>query len=288
MQNHQRQLLDDILDSALDQLDSEEEACSKLPNVRDAYTNKTNESSHGLHTADESSETKSSGTEFISRVSSTDSKKYPLKKSVHDKKPGIAETFCEDATGNASNNDHHLGAEDFGEQLMSELMRDFEAMSGKEDATATMDVIMKQLLSRDLMYEPMKQVADKFPQWLAEKKSTLSEAEYCRYGKQYQYFQKILYLYDTEPDNMSRLIELMQDIQEYVTFGIDPSCVDNYVFSSIASNRFGQPPAEIIKELAPDLDIDSEGMPNGFDFPFPNFDGGFPPSTNGADDCKVQ
>lgn len=37
------------------------------------------------------------------------------------------------------------------------------------------------------------------------------------------------------------------------------------------SIRFGQPPAEIIKELAPELEFDEEGMPklDGMNMPFP-------------------
>ena len=76
------------------------------------------------------------------------------------------------------------------------------------------------------MYDPMRQVCIKYPEWLAEAKSQLTEEEYTRYGTQYQYFQRIVAVYETEPDNYPRLMELMSDIQEY-----------------------GQPPSEIIKEV---------------------------------------
>ena len=49
-----------------------------------------------------------------------------------------------------------------------------------------------------------------------------------RYGKQYQYFQQIIAIYESEPDNYARLSELMQEMQET-----------------------GQPPSEIVKDLAP-------------------------------------
>jgi len=104
--------------------------------------------------------------------------------------------------------------EAMGEDLMNEIMKDFQAMGKKGDADDVVDGMMRQLLSKDLMYEPMKQVTDKFPSWLAEKKKYLSEEEYNRYGHQYQYFQRIVAVYETDPDNFPRLIELMQDIQE--------------------------------------------------------------------------
>ena len=39
--------------------------------------------------------------------------------------------------------------------------------------------------------------------------------KYENYGKQYQVFQKLLAVYDTEPDNFARLMELMFDMQQY-------------------------------------------------------------------------
>ena len=45
-------------------------------------------------------------------------------------------------------------------------------------------------------------------------------------------------VFDIEPDNFPRLMELMFDIQQ-----------------------FGQPPADIIRDLAPGLQFDENGMP---------------------------
>lgn len=50
-------------------------------------------------------------------------------------------------------------------------------------------------------------------------------------------------------------MELMQEVQEY-----------------------GQPPVEIIREMAPDIELDEDGMPklDGTGFPFP-----------GNDECQI-
>eukprot|EP01042_Synura_sphagnicola_P003965 gene3965-4978_t len=128
--------------------------------------------------------------------------------------------------------------EEAGENMMQDMMAQFEALGEKEDYHEVIDGVMRQLLSRDLMYDPIKQVCDKFPEWLALHKDNLVEAEYTTYGKQYQVFQKLLAVYDTEPENLPRLMELMFELQEY-----------------------GQPPAEIIKGLAPGLQFDENGMP---------------------------
>ncbi|KAL7548285.1 hypothetical protein ACHAWF_016743, partial [Thalassiosira exigua] len=129
--------------------------------------------------------------------------------------------------------------EKLGEEMMRSVMGAFEKMGSSDDGDDVVDGVMKQLLDKDLMYEPMKEVCLRFPKWLAENKERLGDEEYKKYGMQYTYFQKIVRVYETEPDNFPRLMELMQDIQEY-----------------------GQPPAEIIKDLAPDLEFDAEsGMP---------------------------
>mmetsp|Transcript_5603 Transcript_5603/g.5795 ORF Transcript_5603/g.5795 Transcript_5603/m.5795 type:complete len:320 (-) Transcript_5603:18-977(-) len=144
--------------------------------------------------------------------------------------------------------------EDTGETMMQDMMGQFEALGEKEDYNEVIDGVMRQLLSRDLMYEPVKQVCGKFPEWLAVHRPHLSEKEYTDYGKQYQTFQKILAVYDTEPENFPRLMELMFEMQEY-----------------------GQPPADIIKGLAPGLQFDENGMPI-----MPNMGAGMMPEMPGG------
>eukprot|EP01032_Pedospumella_encystans_P020702 gene20702-23512_t len=145
--------------------------------------------------------------------------------------------------------------EEAGETMMEEMMAQFESLGEKEDYNEVIDGVMRQLLSKDLMYEPAKQICDKFPEWLAIHKKNMNGAEYDNYGKQYQTFQKIIAVYDTEPDNFPRLMELMFDMQKY-----------------------GQPPADIIKDLAPGLQFDENGMPI-----MPNMGAGMFPQMPGGE-----
>lgn len=143
--------------------------------------------------------------------------------------------------------------EGVGETMMEEMMQQFQALGDREDYNEVIDGVMRQLLSKDLMYIPIQQICGKFPEWLAFHKESLRESDYCNYGKMYQAFQKILAVYDVEPDNFPRLMELMFDIQQY-----------------------GQPPAEIIKDLAPGLKFDENGMPI-----MPNMGPGIMPGGDG-------
>jgi peroxin-19 len=203
---------------------------------------------------------------------------------------GINQTSSSSSTTN-ENNPMMMGMEgidpsqieQFSTNIMSSIMSEFDKMGSKQDTDTVIDSVMKQLLNKELMYEPMKEVCSRFPTYLASNKDILSNEEYIRYGKQYQYFQKICHVYETEPDNFIRLMELMQDIQEY-----------------------GQPPVDIIKELAPDLQFDETGMPimdpnntmgAGMPMMFPGMMGGgsggggnmppFPGGMGGDEQCCI-
>jgi peroxin-19 len=138
----------------------------------------------------------------------------------------------------------------------------FAGLGGGEggDTDDFMDGMMEQLLSKELMYEPMKQVTEKFPAWLESKKVELSPEEWDQRNRQYSCFQKLIEAYegDESGHQTTKLLDLMQEVQEY-----------------------GQPPPEIINEIAPGLDLDGEGLPkmNGM----PPFLGGNP----GEEECRI-
>lgn len=75
-----------------------------------------------------------------------------------------------------------------------------------------------------------------YPIWLEKNKDKLQKEEYDRIYKQYQYSCDIVKVYETEPDNIQKLIELMKGMQ-----------------------ALGQPPQEIVDQLS----VENTGkMPN--------------------------
>lgn len=55
----------------------------------------------------------------------------------------------------------------------------------------------------------------------------------------------------------------------------------NNLLSLYSTTRYGQPPAEIIKEIAPGLELDEDGLPK-------NLDGnGGMPFSGGDEDCRI-
>jgi len=124
------------------------------------------------------------------------------------------------------------------EQLLKQILDQFENTPQLQDM---MEGVMKQLMDKDILYEPMKEMKEKYPDWLTQNKDKLSSEDYQRYLKQFDYVKKICAAYETESDNFQTVLQLMQEMQE---------C--------------GKPPIEIVKELAPGIELGPEGLPNMF------------------------
>jgi len=109
------------------------------------------------------------------------------------------------------------------EQMVNDLQN-------KPEMAKVMQDMMGTLMSKDLMYEPLKEMKTRFPKWLETNKEKLSLQEYSRYVKQYGCIQKICDCYDNDPDNMPKLVGMMQEMQET-----------------------GQPPMDILQEVSNEL-----------------------------------
>lgn len=85
-----------------------------------------------------------------------------------------------------------------------------------------MEGMMQSLLSKELLYTPMKDIAEKFPDWLADNRNKVSEDEFIKYNKQFELTKKICFLYEEEKDSDStekkkkrfdKVMALMQEMQ---------------------------------------------------------------------------
>ncbi|KAG0042391.1 Peroxisome chaperone and import receptor [Gryganskiella cystojenkinii] len=141
-------------------------------------------------------------------------------------------------------------AEESEEALMAEMMKQMEGMAEGGDFQNVLEGMMEQLMSKDILYEPMLDLQQKYPQWLKDNKDKISESEYARYEKQYGYVKEIVEFFDRpdfddKSDSQAKsVIDLMQGMQD---------C--------------GQPPADILDELAPGLEMGTDGIPKMPDMP---------------------
>ena len=145
-----------------------------------------------------------------------------------------------------------MGLPGMDEAMLEELAKQFGdlgggGVGGGDGLEGMMDAMMMQLMSKDVLYGPMKHMEARFPEWLAENPEGLDEAGLEPYRKQFACVQALVVCYDTEPDNFDKVVELMQDLQDA-----------------------GQPPEVIVRELSPEggpnlsaLGIGGAGMPPG-------------------------
>ncbi|KAL1514777.1 hypothetical protein AB1Y20_003863 [Prymnesium parvum] len=95
-----------------------------------------------------------------------------------------------------------------GAQTSAEALKDDAAMDG------LLDTLVGQLLSKEVMLEPMEHLHAEFPRYLEANESTLSAAELARYRKQQALVEQILEAYRRTPDDTDRIAALMQEMQQ--------------------------------------------------------------------------
>ena len=84
-----------------------------------------------------------------------------------------------------------------------------------------METMMQSLLSKELLYPAIKDLADKFPDWLADKRQELSVDEFERFNRQFEIAKKICHEFESseaEDDeeksaHFERIMDLMHSMQ---------------------------------------------------------------------------
>ncbi|KAJ3761804.1 Pex19 protein family-domain-containing protein [Lentinula raphanica] len=100
-----------------------------------------------------------------------------------------------------------LGASGEGEEDEAELASFLESMMG-------------QLMSKDVLYDPLKELNDKFPAFLTNPPTNLSSDDKTRYEKQYDCVKRIVVIFD-DPSykeggvQSAKVVELMGELQSY-------------------------------------------------------------------------
>ncbi|KAJ0243712.1 Peroxisome biogenesis protein 19-2 [Hirschfeldia incana] len=121
--------------------------------------------------------------------------------------------------------------------MVQDWIKQFEDLTGSQDLESIVDTMMQQLLSKDILHEPMKEIGARYPKWLEEHESSLSKDDFERYSRQYELIKELNSVYENEPNNSSKIMEIMQKMQE---------C--------------GQPPSDIVQEMDPGFDFASLGQ----------------------------
>lgn len=106
-----------------------------------------------------------------------------------------------------------------------------------QDMDSIVETMMQQLLSKEILHEPMKDIVEKYPKWLEDNRDKISKEEYDRYNNQLDLMVKLIQVYENDPENMTKIFDIMQNMQE---------C--------------GQPPSDLVQDIIPDMDLSKLGQ----------------------------
>ena len=131
---------------------------------------------------------------------------------------------------------------------MAELLKAFTGSGDGPDAAALdsfmplMQTVMSSILSKDVLYPSLKDVAGRYPAWLEENGDGLSSDDRERYVKQHRLMVDVCAVFEEEEGDATgrqeRVFALMQQMQ-----------------------ALGQPPKELVGESDLGLTFDEEGNP---------------------------
>eukprot|EP00127_Corallochytrium_limacisporum_P006423 Clim_evm13s227 gene=Clim_evmTU13s227 len=129
------------------------------------------------------------------------------------------------------------GTEDTEMDGLEELLK---SMGGEGDASMLpgMQAMMEQLLGKEMIYEPVKDLVDAYPGWLDANEDTLTEEEHKKYTAQYGVMKELKEAYENETGNFNRILELMSKVQEH-----------------------GHPPQSLLSQVVPGMEYDANGQP---------------------------
>lgn len=130
---------------------------------------------------------------------------------------------------------------------------------GDFDMSKLLADMLEQLSSKEVLYEPIKDLNDKFPEFLQEKKGKISDEEHEKYTKQYEITNQILAVFEASNYDSENL-----EKKEHV----------NGLLESL--QELGNPPTELVGDEnsfpgfgglggGDGLDFDSKDLPKDFE-----------------------
>ncbi|CAJ0943791.1 unnamed protein product, partial [Ranitomeya imitator] len=132
-------------------------------------------------------------------------------------KVGIHVVLKETLTGLAKNADE-LQNSSLSEEELSRAMEGLgmDEVEGEGNILPFMQNIMQNLLSKEVLYPSLKEITDKFPEWLQTHQDTLPAEEYRKYQEQHSLMARICRHFETEQsgDEAARFEAIMDLMQQ--------------------------------------------------------------------------
>ncbi|KAI6040712.1 Pex19 protein family-domain-containing protein [Pisolithus marmoratus] len=166
------------------------------------------------------------------------------------------------------------------DQSFATLMKGLEELGPGEgeELTGVLEAMMGQLMSKDILYEPLKELDEKFPSYLASHPA-LPEEDKKRYEKQRSCITQLLTIFEgkgyNEEDAKSRekIAEIMGEVSclPFARAARLSSFLSSYFYYSLLTTgmftsasqlqSYGSPPEEIMGPLPPGTAMGADGLP---------------------------
>ncbi|KAL8654346.1 MAG: hypothetical protein Q9226_003473 [Calogaya cf. arnoldii] len=111
-------------------------------------------------------------------------------------------------------------SEDILAQMLKEMQNgDSSASAGDPEFSKMLMTMMEQLTNKDILYDPMKELNDKFPAWMSNHKASVKADDLLRYEKQQRLITEIVGKFeeskysDTNANDREYIVERMQEMQ---------------------------------------------------------------------------
>jgi peroxin-19 len=130
------------------------------------------------------------------------------------------------------------------EDELSTILGSLEGLGDDDSIQNFLEGMMGQLMGKDILYDPLKELNDKFPSYLSSNADKLSPSDLARYRAQHTCASKIVAMFedpkysDDNPKIAADIVALMSEMQEH-----------------------GAPPAEVMGDLPPGLELGPDGAP---------------------------
>lgn len=147
------------------------------------------------------------------------------------------------------------GADDFMAEMLKALgSGDFNPDGGEdgEDFSKMLMGMMEQLTNKEILYEPMKELHDKFPEWMEKNKDKTTEADMARYETQKVLVAEIVGKFeestykDSNPADREYIVDRMQKVRHR------SSCPANRprTLTLRQMQAQGSPPTDLVGDMA--------------------------------------
>ncbi|KAI4237887.1 MAG: hypothetical protein LQ349_001508 [Xanthoria aureola] len=112
------------------------------------------------------------------------------------------------------------GSDDILAQMLEEMQNgDSSASAGEPEFSKMLMTMMEQLTNKDILYDPMKELNDKFPDWMSDHKASVEADDLLRYQRQQRLITEIVCKFeestysDANAKDREHIVKLMQEMQ---------------------------------------------------------------------------